>query len=148
MDDRKSPKNNLIPGALMEYIRIGRKYKFIHKSSYNNKFNKKILVSRGKRKGILISFTEKNQLRIGWSLCNKKNKFDSSRGITIAYGRGLYKTYAADDIEKDFYKIKEDNYFYYNNTYPVVPPSIKKQFNKFIIRSEKYFKIKYEGYNV
>lgn len=85
-----------------------------------------------KKRGLLladIKYSEAegipNLVSIGFSLCNKKDKYDDALAHKIARNR-LRKNY-----QKDFISI---------------PQSIQKQLKRFIKRCEKYYKI--DGINI
>lgn len=49
-------------------------------------------------KGVMVAFTEGEQIYIGWSLCSKYDKYDKHKGFDIAVGRA-YKNVNKKNIE-------------------------------------------------
>jgi len=98
---------------LIEYVRKGI-------FSPNKKItNKGKFVASRKKKGIIVAIVcDDNVVRIGWSLCHRKDEF-TKRGMEIAINRA-----------KNCKSIK---------TFPL---SIKTQLKSFIKRVEKYYKDK------
>ena len=50
--------------------------------------------SRGEKRGVVVAIGKNDSsgrayVRIGWSLCNKKDIFDKERGMSIACGRAI-----------------------------------------------------------
>ena len=68
--------------------------------------------------GVLISTKINGELRLGWSLCHKKDKFNIERGIEYACNRAMY---------------------HYHDSEPL-PQSITIQYHNFAVKSAKYFK--------
>jgi len=100
---------------------------YVRKSSYKIKdksMNKKCkFVASRIKKGVLVALLCKdNIVRIGWSLCNKKDKF-TKRGLEIAIERAEKHT-------------------------TVVPHSIHSQLENFILRVKTYYKDKEVEINI
>lgn len=75
--------------------------------------------------GCMVAIGDNNGVNIGFSLCNKWDKFNKERGIFIAENRA-----------------KSDKAFCYNSGYPEIsniPPSIINDIEKFIERVEFRF---------
>ncbi len=98
---------------LIEYVRKGT-------FNPNKKVtNKGRFVANRKKKGVIVAVVcDDNVVRIGWSLCHRKDEF-TKRGMEIAINRA-----------KSCKSIK---------TFPL---SIKTQLKSFIKRAEKYYKDK------
>lgn len=85
------------------------------------------------KNAILKYYREKDQIRgvvlaldhtvLGWSLCNKRDKFDKELAIKIAYER-------AKSIQKEDYGV----------VYNKIPRTIQPLFNEIYERSKKYYK--------
>ena len=84
--------------------------------------------SRRKR-GLLVAYKFKNldTVFIGWSLCNKKDKFDPDRAVEIANGRALK---SGSEISAKL--IPSENRF---------PSFVNKALPNFINRCERYFRV-------
>jgi hypothetical protein len=85
--------------------------------------------NRGRRRGMIVA--EKSfitgEITIGWSLCNKKDKFNKKRAHFIALGRALNS--------KNVYS---ERGIYLNIPKIIVDEIIQ---NKFLDRTRRYFKI-------
>ena len=81
------------------------------------KYIRKSKTNRNK-KGVLIAFLYMDEMRIGWSLCNKRDKFNKELGLHIARNRAKRTVHIN------------------------IPPSIKKEMNLFVKRATSYFKDK------
>ncbi len=82
--------------------------------------------NKNQKIGVLYSFINHNKKVVfGWSLCNKRNIFNSYEGTTIAYERGLC-----------------NDRFVEKNIHTILPHTIKKspELQKFLIRVKKYYK--------
>lgn len=73
---------------------------------------------RGTPRGCLYATLENGKIAIGWSLCKKDDVFSKKQGIDFAVDR-LVQTEEGTDM--------------------VIPPSIEKQFMKFLFKTVKYF---------
>ena len=77
-------------------------------------------IRKGKRqkKGVLVAVPVDGQVRLGWSLCHKRDKFNKEFGKKIAISRALCGK-----------QVK-------------MPPSLKDEMNMFVIRASRYYKDK------
>ena len=74
----------------------------------------------GKKKGVLLAFRQGTEIYIGWALCNLRvDEFDKDFGYILAYRRAL-ASHKKNKIS--------------------VPPSICKDYTKFIDRVKRYYK--------
>lgn len=93
-----------------------------------NDFNGKVLVEYKRDKnrtpyGVVVAIGPD---MVGWSLCNKKDKFTKAEGLHFA----LYRALA----------IKECTVNYKIRAYEDCPTTLRKQFDRMIERSLLYFK--------
>jgi hypothetical protein len=98
--------------------------------------------------GVMIAMhnEEDNIVHIGWSKCNKKDKFNKERGIKIARGRALSETKVAVPSSREFVNVITD-YIEDANTGNIVEvpmyiviENLQKQYKTFISRVVTYFK--------
>lgn len=75
--------------------------------------------------GVIVALKKGNGFNIGYSLCNKKDKFDKSLALKIAIGR------AQSDFESE--KVR------------MVPQKIKNIVPSFLARCRKYYKLNMMG---
>jgi hypothetical protein len=70
--------------------------------------------------GVLVAIKSENGFRIGYSLCNKKDRFNKSMALKIAMGRAEF-----------------------GMTYPTTstPHPVRKMFPAFLDRCKKYYKV-------
>ena len=85
-------------------------------------YDSNVQIESGKKIGVVVSI-DKDVL--GWSLCNKKDKFDKDRGLSIALGRAALAS-EMSLAERIAY-------------YEQVPQSLMYEFKEMEERSRKYF---------
>ena len=88
----------------------------------------------GQKIGMLVAFKDLDEdfIRIGWSQCNSKERFDTRKAFTIAVGRACKGTILVDRRADHFgHKISVE--------FPEYRRS-RIQLLRFIHRSQKYFK--------
>ena len=82
-------------------------------------------ITRGKKnnkQGLLIAYSDKNDVYIGHSLCSKKDEFDKAFAHIIAIDRAIVW---GEKVEI------------------TIPHSIRKEFYKFVDKCSRYFKDKH-----
>ena len=77
----------------------------------------------GHRKGVVCATSK---IGIGWSLCNKKDRFNRDFALKIAEGRARKYEKIVQEVDEDGYEIK-------------VPDSIYPLFEKMVDRAERYY---------
>jgi hypothetical protein len=86
----------LVPGkSLVQYVR-------------NNK---------GQPRGVVIAFKDNsNQVQLGWSLCNKRDKFDKQIGLHTAVERAaqqIWWTEVPDTVRKLLHEMRERSFRFF-----------------------------------
>lgn len=84
---------------------------------------------RGKRKGVLVAYVDDcdpHHYLVGWSLCNKTDKFDREQGLTIAMARAI--TWSVRGKYTDEKKPLD------------IPVTVQKHLKDFLARCDRYFK--------
>lgn len=71
------------------------------------------------RIGIMVGFEKDGKIYYGWSRCNRKDKFDKTRGFGIASARAFRR--------------------HGNNNFLNIPQSIRLDLARFICRCNRYF---------
>jgi hypothetical protein len=106
---------------LVQYIRRGGSKKFVN---INGK-KKRSKRSGGKRIGVLVGWKARNSdIKIGWSICHKNDKFDSIEGLIQAKQHAI----ARDWDPGNYVAIEAD-----------IPRSIRKKHARFIDRAVNCF---------
>ena len=110
------------PKALVQYARTKGKVTNMLSDSILYGYSCYRKFERGKKFGVVVAL-DKDIL--GWSLCNKKDKFDKEKGVAIALGRAA--------LASEMSLSERSNY------YDQVPQSLVKVFEEMRERSKKYF---------
>lgn len=77
--------------------------------------------SNGHKKGLLMSYVDENgDLKLGYSMCHRNDKFNAKIGKYIAYHRAIC-------LEQ---------------RHTTIPQVIKRHLEKFVVRCKKYYKDK------
>ena len=112
-------QNDLVSGKLIKnFVRYVDKEKIVRTIEIpKHTIIKYIRYNNGDPRGVLVGIKTKNGFSIGYSLCNKQDKFSKDMALKIAIGR------AAQCVpERSF------------------PHIISKNLNEFVDRCKKYYK--------
>lgn len=103
---------------LIKYIRTPKHYvtKLVFYDGFPHAYVDEV---GGEPIGVIVS-TERG--RVGWSLCNHKDRFDKTRGKLIAINRADHYGFDRESVMRE------------------CPDSIRQEIVKMYDRSEKYFK--------
>ena len=97
--------------------------------------------------GVLVALykEETQEVRIGWSKCNKKDQFEKNKGLKIARARAANDSRVAIPSSREFLKEVNQKVIVDDETIAEVPalkviPNLKEQYERFIVRVVTYFK--------
>lgn len=71
--------------------------------------------SRGHHKGVVVALKYNNELRVGSSLCCKKDKYDKQVGFGLAVARAIENKPGPKSLERELHFIKERGKRYFKD---------------------------------
>lgn len=91
--------------------------------------------------GVIVAVKTDEGFSMGYSLCNKKDRFEKKMALKIALGRALWGNGVANKSQNKPHFCKE-NGLTYDNWETVQPPhDVRKMIPTFVNRCNKYYKV-------
>lgn len=115
------------PKVLVQYARTKSKVTAVLCGVDSADYIPYVNYEKGKKFGVVVAI-DKDIL--GWSLCNKRDRFNKEKGLAIALGRAALASEMTASERFDFYNR--------------VPDSLVDLFEEIRDRSEKYYQASYD----